>query len=94
MRTFQDYQSTYLEVYNQIKKVAGADKESIVDDLVFEIELVKQVEINVDFILILIRKLLGASASQDKEIKAQISKTVLASYSLRSKKDLIERFVE
>ena len=47
-----------------------------------------------DFILILIRKLLGASASQDKEIKSQISKTVLASYSLRSKKDLIERFVD
>ncbi len=93
-RTFQDYQSTYLEVYNQMKNVAGSDKESIIDDLVFEIELVKQVEINVDFILILIRKLLGASASQDKEIKSQISKTVLASYSLRSKKDLIERFVD
>jgi type I restriction enzyme R subunit len=93
-RTFQDYQSTYLEVYHQLKKVIDSDKESIIDDLVFEIELVKQVEINVDFILILIRKLLGASASQDKEIKAQISKTVLASYSLRSKKDLIERFVD
>lgn len=93
-RTFQDYQSTYLEVYHQLKKVIDSDKESIIDDIVFEIELVKQVEINVDFILILIRKLLGASASEDKEIKAQISKTVLASYSLRSKKDLIERFVD
>jgi type I restriction enzyme R subunit len=93
-RTFQDYQSTYLEVYSRLKNVVNGDKESIIDDLVFEIELVKQVEINVDFILILIRKLLGASASQDKEIKAQISKTVLASYSLRSKKDLIERFVD
>ena len=93
-RTFQDYQSTYLEVYSKLKNVVNGDKESIIDDLVFEIELVKQIEINVDFILILIRKLLGASASQDKEIKSQISKTVLASYSLRSKKDLIERFVD
>lgn len=93
-RTFQDYQSTYLEVYSKLKNVVNGDKESIIDDLVFEIELVKQIEINVDFILILIRKLLGASASQDKEIKSQISKSVLASYSLRSKKDLIERFVD
>jgi type I restriction enzyme R subunit len=93
-RTFQDYQSTYLEIYQEIKKVQDADKESIVEDLVFEIELVKQVEINVDFILILIRGLKGASASENKEIRAKISKTVLSSYSLRSKKDLIERFVD
>jgi type I restriction enzyme R subunit len=93
-RTFQDYQSTYLEIYQGLKKVVDADKESIVEDLVFEIELVKQVEINVDFILILIRGLQGASASENKEIKARISKTVLSSYSLRSKKDLIERFVD
>jgi len=93
-RTFQDYQSTYLELYQEIKKVQDADKESIVEDLVFEIELVKQVEINVDFILILIRGLKGASATENKEIRAKISKTVLSSYSLRSKKDLIERFVD
>jgi type I restriction enzyme R subunit len=93
-RTFQDYQSTYLEIYQGLKKVVDADKESIVEDLVFEIELVKQVEINVDFILILIRGLQGASASENKEIKAKINKTVLSSFSLRSKKDLIEKFIE
>lgn len=93
-RTFQDYQSTYLEIYQQIKKVDDANKESIVEDLVFEIELVKQVEINVDYILILIRGLKGASPAEDKEIKAKISKTVLSSFSLRSKKDLIEQFVD
>jgi type I restriction enzyme R subunit len=93
-RTFQDYQSTYLEIYQGLKKIGDADKESIIEDLVFEIELVKQVEINVDYILILIRGLQGASASENKEIKAKISKTVLSSYSLRSKKDLIEKFVE
>jgi type I restriction enzyme R subunit len=93
-RTFQDYQSTYLQIYQDLKKVEDADKESIVEDLVFEIELVKQVEINVDFILILIRELQGASASENKEIKAKISKTVLSSFSLRSKNDLIEKFVD
>jgi type I restriction enzyme R subunit len=93
-RSFQDYQSTYIEIYQQLKKVENADKESIIEDLVFEIELVKQVEINVDFILMLIRGLQGASASENKEIKAKISKTVLSSFSLRSKNDLIEKFVD
>jgi type I restriction enzyme R subunit len=91
---FQDYQSTYLLLYQQLRQVEDADKEPIIDDLIFEIELVKQVEINVDFILILIRSLQGASSSEDKEIKAKISKTVLSSFTLRSKKDLIEKFVD
>jgi type I restriction enzyme R subunit len=93
-RTFQDYQSTYIEIYQDLNKTAVGDRESIIEDLVFEIELVKQVEINVDFILILIRGLQGASASENKEIKAKINKTVLSSFSLRSKKDLIEKFIE
>ena len=93
-RTFQDYQSTYIEIYNEIIGKKKGDRESIIEDLVFEIELVKQVEINVDFILILIRGLQGASANENKEIKAKINKTVLSSFSLRSKKDLIDRFVE
>jgi type I restriction enzyme R subunit len=93
-RTFQDYQSTYIEIYQNLNGKVIGDKESIIEDLVFEIELVKQVEINVDFILILIRGLQGASASENKEIKAKINKTVLSSFSLRSKKDLIEEFIE
>jgi type I restriction enzyme R subunit len=93
-RDFQDYQSTYIEIYQNLKKGKEADKESIVEDLVFEIELVKQVEINVDYILILIRGLQGASVSENKEIKAKISKTVMSSFSLRSKKDLIEKFID
>lgn len=91
-RTFQDYQSTYIEIYSQLRK--RNERESIVEDLVFEIELVKQVEINVDYILIQIQKLQGANPSENMEIRAKINKTVLASYSLRSKKDLIERFIE
>ena len=91
---YQDYQSTYLLLHQRFRELENADKESIIDDLVFEIELVKQVEINVDFILILVRGLQGASADENKEIKAKINKTILSSFTLRSKKDLIERFVE
>jgi type I restriction enzyme, R subunit len=91
---YQDFQSTYLLLYQKFRGIEKADKESIIEDLIFEIELVKQVEINVDFIIILIKSLQGASASEDKEIKAKISKTILSSYTLRSKKDLIEQFVD
>jgi type I restriction enzyme R subunit len=88
----QDYQSTYMLLHDKLKKVVSGDKESIIKDLVFEIELVKQVEINVDYILILVKELQGAGG-EDKEILAKISRTVASSYSLRSKKDLIEKFV-
>jgi type I restriction enzyme R subunit len=90
---FQDFQSTYLEVYTQRPPV---DKESILDDLVFEIELIKQVEINVDYILMLVSKLKesGVNTDENKEIKASIDRAIDSSFSLRSKKDLIEKFVE
>lgn len=90
----QDYQSAYLLIHGEMTRVDNSRKESILDDLVFEIELVKQVEINVDYILILLKGLKGASEKEDKEIKESVNRTVLSSYTLRSKKDLIERFVE
>lgn len=89
---FQDYQSTYIELYSGRPTV---DKESILADIVFEIELVKQVEINVDFILILVRKLQETKdPAANKEIKATIERAVNSSISLRSKRDLIEKFIE
>ncbi|MFM6978301.1 MAG: type I restriction endonuclease subunit R, EcoR124 family, partial [Micrococcales bacterium] len=87
----QDYQSTYIELYTRRPQV---EKESILGDVVFEIELVKQVEINVDYILMLVKQLQESkSSSQDKEIKATLDRAVDSSFSLRSKKDLIEQFV-
>ena len=73
----------------------NADKEPINDDIVFEIELIKQVEINVDYILMLVQKYRDAKgAGEDKEIRATISRAVDASPTLRNKKDLIEDFVD
>jgi type I restriction enzyme R subunit len=90
---FQDFQSTYIEIYNNEKLKRDADKESIIGDITFEIELVKQVEINVDYILMLVKELQASTGVQIKEIKAKIDRAVLSSYSLRSKKDLIEQFL-
>src|SRR5690606_586800 len=55
-RQHQDYQSTYLDLHAEFKKLRDTDKEQITEDVVFEIELVKQVEINVDYILMLVEK--------------------------------------
>ena len=94
-RQVQDYTSVYLDLYADFRRVAKADKESIVDDVVFEIELVKQVEINVDYILMLVEQYRQAKGDgEDKEIRAAIARAVDSSPSLRNKKDLIEAFVE
>ncbi|HHY57503.1 MAG TPA: type I restriction endonuclease subunit R [Chloroflexi bacterium] len=94
-RDFQDYQSLYLNLYADFRRAADAEKERINDDVVFEIELIKQVEINVDYILMLVERYLQAKGSgEDKEIRATIERAVGASPSLRNKKDLIEQFVD
>ena len=95
-RQSQDYRSVYLDLYAEFRKDATAEKESINDDIVFEIELIKQVEINVDYILMLVQKwreIRGDGA--DKEIAAdKIQRAVDSSLTLRNKKDLIMDFVD
>ncbi|ETO34569.1 type I restriction enzyme R protein [Reticulomyxa filosa] len=91
-RDFQDYQSVYLDLYEKIRKRREADKENINDDIVFEIELVKQVTINIDFILQMVAKY-HKSLMKDKEILITIEKAMNSSIELRSKKELIEGFI-
>lgn len=94
-REFQDYQSVYLNLYAEFRSTSDAEKESINDDVVFEIELIKQVEINVDYILLLVEQYLKKKgAGEDKEIRAAIERAINSSPSLRNKKDLIEAFVD
>ncbi len=94
-REFQDYQSLYLNLYVEFRSVSDADKEAINDDVVFEIELIKQIEINVDYILLLVERYLSSKGTgDDKEILATIERAINSSPSLRNKKDLIERFVD
>ncbi|GAB5898445.1 type I restriction endonuclease subunit R [Mycolicibacterium mageritense] len=94
-RQAQDYRSVYLDLYAEFRSDTNADKESIIDDVVFEIELIKQVEINVDYILMLVQKYREAKGDgDDKEIRAEILRAVESSPSLRNKKDLIEDFVD
>lgn len=90
-RQFQDYTSIYLDLkekHRPVKKEAV----DINDDLVFETELIRQLEINIDYILLLVKKFHDSNC-ENKEILVDISKAIGASLQLRSKKELIENFI-
>ena len=91
-RDMQDYQSIYLDLWHEIRP-KSPEKENINDDIIFEIELIQQVEINIDYILLLVAKY-HESNCEDKEILITIQKAVNASINLRSKKELIENFIK
>jgi len=91
-RDFQDYQSRYLDLYQTFTKKDEAEKTDIVSDLVFEIELIKQVEVNIDYILMLVAKYHESNCT-DKSILVAIDKAVGSSIELRSKRELIEGFI-
>lgn len=90
-RDFQDYQSEYIDLYHEFKPKKG-EKENINDDIVFEIELIKQVEVNIDYILMLVKKY-QKDGNKDKEIVVTIEKAVNSSLNLRSKIALIREFL-
>ena len=91
-RDLQDYLGRYQDLRGEWMKRAKAEKEDITDDIVFEVELIRQIEINIDYILILVKQY-HDSHCDDKEILITIQKAVDASPELRSKKQLIETFL-
>ena len=91
-RDFQDYTGMYVDLYQKYKQKDDGEKESIKDDIVFEMELVKQVEVNIDYILMLVTKY-HQSNCEDKEILGTIDKAIKSSLALRSKKELIDGFI-
>jgi len=92
-RDFQDYLSVYIDLYQEFSKAKENEKEKINDDIVFEIELIKQIEINIDYILMLVAKY-HASNCKDKSILVSIDKAIGSSTQLRSKRELIKNFIE
>ena len=94
-RQAQDYRSIYLDFYAEFRRETVAQKEPINEDVVFEIELIKQVEINVDYILMLVQKYREKRGDgDDKELRSTITRAVDASPTLRNKRDLIEDFID
>ncbi len=91
-RDIQDYTSVYLDLADKYRRESHC-KEDICDDIVFEMELVKQVEVNIDYILYLVRQYHDGH-QQDMEIRVKISKSIDSSPDLRDKKELIEKFID
>lgn len=90
---FKDYQGLYLDLYEKYRRQGGGEAVNVNDDIVFEIELVKSVEINIDYILFLVAQKTG-DPKHDAEIVVKIKKAISATPDLRDKEDLIVQFVE
>ncbi len=88
----QDYHSLYLDLYDKYRREQDEDTVNVNDDIVFEMELIKQVEINIDYILFLIEQY-HKSNLKDKTVIVSIQKAVGSSPTLRNKRELIENFI-
>lgn len=91
-RELQDYASTYQTLHEKYRPNHDPNKTNVNDDIVFEMELIKQIEINIDYILFLIEKF-KESGNQNVEVIADIRRAVNASANLRNKRELIENFL-
>lgn len=91
-RDFQDYQSRYIDLYQEYRGEQNGERENINDDIQFEMELIRQVDINIDYILMLVEKY-HAKNCEDQEILASINRAIDSSIQLRSKKELIHGFI-
>lgn len=91
-RDIQDYTSVYIDLAEKYRNREKHDKENINDDVEFEMELVKQVEVNIDYILFLVQQY-NAGHQDNAEIMVKIRKAINSSPDLRDKKELIEKFI-
>src|SRR3989338_6690903 len=91
-RDVQDYHSMYIDIYNEFRKGIEEKKENINDDVVFEMELIKQIEINIDYVLGLIKRY-HEDHIKNRELLLDINKAIDSSVELRNKKDLINQFI-
>lgn len=92
-RDLQDYQSRYIDLYDTMRTDTNPEKAVINEDLIFEIELIRQVDIGIDYILNLVERFKQAHGNDKQVLDDRITKAIGASMQMRSKKELIERFI-
>ena len=92
-RDVQDYHSMYQDIHDEFEKRRKVEAVDITEDIEFEMELIKTIDINIDYILNLVKKY-HESNMEDKELLLKINKAILASPELRNKKDLIDQFID
>ena len=90
---FEDYKSKYLDLYDKVKINRQKEQVSILDDIDFELELIHRDEINVGYILELLSDMQSAEPPEQERIRKAIDQILETNMQLRSKKELIERFI-
>ncbi|WP_298327421.1 type I restriction endonuclease subunit R [uncultured Dokdonia sp.] len=92
-KEFEDYKGKYLDLYDKVKRDTAKEKTSILDDIDFELELIHRDRINVAYILKLLAKLKDANTSEAQAQKKAIIDLLGGDIKLRSKRELIEKFI-
>lgn len=90
---FEDYKSKYLDLHDKVKTSTQKEKVSILEDVDFELELIHRDEINVAYILALLVKLKTASQAEQDKKRREITELLEGQVQLRSKRKLIEKFI-
>ncbi len=90
---FEDYKSKYLDLYDKVKADQQKEKVSVLEDIDFELELIRRDELNVSYIIALLRNMQSAKPKIQEEKQKLISDILGAETQLRSKKELIKRFI-
>lgn len=93
-QSFEDYKSKYLDLYDKVRSDNQLEKVSILDDVDFELELLHRDEINVTYIIKLLAKLKNAKATEQEKLKKTIAELLSGEAKLRSKRELILKFIE
>lgn len=93
-QSFEDYKSKYLDLYDKAKSHNQIEKVSILNDVDFELELIHRDEINVAYILKLLAKLKNATTEEQEQQKKVILEMMAGDAKMRSKRELIERFIQ
>ena len=92
-QSFEDYKSKYLDLHDKVKSSREAEKVSILEDVDFELELIHRDEINVSYIVQLLIKLKANQKKEAEQVEREISNLLNSEKQLRSKKELIEKFI-
>lgn len=91
---FEDYKSKYLDLWQKVKSDTEKEKVSILEDVDFELELIHRDEINVNYIIQLLIKLKSDTQKDATKTEQEISNLLNTEVNLRSKRELIQRFIE
>lgn len=93
-QTFEDFKSKYLDIYEKAKHESAAEKTSILDDVDFELSLIHRDDINVSYILNLLKELSKLSPEDRERREKEIVDMLSGDVRLRSKRELIEIFIK